>query len=239
MSSTDALRQSKLERMMGAGVPQIQVVSRNDRRAPSAQIHSISASVDSHHHRSHPRSIPFVAPQSPGPSPSPRRATLTRASRALSPPTSPTPCPAHPHLHRDGRSRLPCLSRAALPPPRRRKAARRPHLRTRTPQRLLHCNLRLSRGAPRSTELGEPPSPRRLRLQAQRRPPACVVSAASPSHSAKEHLQVAQARRHQWPRSRSAGARCRRRIRRRRRPHRAPTTTTRSTCLPPPNIVTS
>ncbi|ETS62263.1 von willebrand ring finger domain-containing protein [Moesziomyces aphidis] len=54
MSSTDALRQSKLERMMGAGVPQIQVVSRNDRRAPSAQIHSISASVDSHHHRSQP-----------------------------------------------------------------------------------------------------------------------------------------------------------------------------------------
>ncbi len=50
MMPKDAARQSKLERMMGAGVPQIHVVSRQDRRLPSFA-EQPQPSVDSYHHR--------------------------------------------------------------------------------------------------------------------------------------------------------------------------------------------
>lgn len=52
ITSRDAARQTKLERMMGAGVPQIQVVSRQDRRMPSGCVEQAPPSVDSYHHRS-------------------------------------------------------------------------------------------------------------------------------------------------------------------------------------------
>ncbi|SPO29596.1 related to CDC24 - Guanine nucleotide exchange factor (GEF or GDP-release factor) [Ustilago trichophora] len=54
MAPRDAARQSKLERMMGAGVPQIQVVGRQDRRTPSAIVEQAPPSIESHHqHRNH------------------------------------------------------------------------------------------------------------------------------------------------------------------------------------------
>lgn len=51
MTSRDAARQTKLERMMGAGVPQVQVVGRQDRRTPSGLVEQTPASVDSYHYR--------------------------------------------------------------------------------------------------------------------------------------------------------------------------------------------
>lgn len=51
MTPRDAARQTKLERMMGAGVPQIQVVSRQDRRAPSGFVEQAPPSTDSYHRR--------------------------------------------------------------------------------------------------------------------------------------------------------------------------------------------
>ncbi|SNX83906.1 related to CDC24 - Guanine nucleotide exchange factor (GEF or GDP-release factor) [Melanopsichium pennsylvanicum] len=51
MTPRDTARQTKLERMMGAGVPQIQVVRRQDHGAPSAFVEQPPAFVDSNHHR--------------------------------------------------------------------------------------------------------------------------------------------------------------------------------------------
>ncbi|CDU22225.1 related to CDC24-Guanine nucleotide exchange factor (GEF or GDP-release factor) [Sporisorium scitamineum] len=50
-TSRDAARQTKLERMMGAGVPQVQVVSHQDRRAPSGLVDHAQPSIDSFRHR--------------------------------------------------------------------------------------------------------------------------------------------------------------------------------------------
>ncbi|KAJ9474491.1 RING-type domain-containing protein [Pseudozyma hubeiensis] len=44
-------RQTKLERMMGTGVPQVQVISHQDRRAPSGRVDRAQAITDSYHHR--------------------------------------------------------------------------------------------------------------------------------------------------------------------------------------------
>ncbi|CCF50881.1 hypothetical protein NDA14_005882 [Ustilago hordei] len=51
ITSSDAARQTKLERMMGAGVPQIHVVSRQDRHMLSAYGQHAQPLVDSYHHR--------------------------------------------------------------------------------------------------------------------------------------------------------------------------------------------
>ncbi|SJX64779.1 related to CDC24-Guanine nucleotide exchange factor (GEF or GDP-release factor) [Sporisorium reilianum f. sp. reilianum] len=51
-TSRDAARQTKLERMMGTGVPQVQVINRQDRRAPSGLVDRTRPSIDSFHHRS-------------------------------------------------------------------------------------------------------------------------------------------------------------------------------------------
>lgn len=56
----EAARQSKLERMMGAGIPQVHVVSHQDRRLPSGLVDRAQPSVDSPHHRSQ---LPPAAPR--------------------------------------------------------------------------------------------------------------------------------------------------------------------------------
>ncbi|TKY88645.1 hypothetical protein EX895_002276 [Sporisorium graminicola] len=62
-TSRDAARQTKLERMMGAGVPQVQVINRQERRAPSGLVDRAQPSIDSFHHRSQQAS--FSAARNP------------------------------------------------------------------------------------------------------------------------------------------------------------------------------